>query len=203
MEQSMNNKVETGLDSRSTRKRISKVLDDLVEAVEMKTEDKGVFMQNIYKLENSLIKMDGALKNVKETVIDFGKSYIQITEETSNIFDHLDNVLTKEIGIGLELKALLEEKTDEEKTKDSYGSQFNKEELKQIVELFNNQCSGQVTEIILDKRIRNGKNTIRSFSLNEDISSKFSEYCDSHRHIKQQDLLSQALLEFLDRYENA
>ncbi|NGT07367.1 hypothetical protein ACSW8Q_17865 (plasmid) [Clostridium perfringens] len=70
---------------------------------------------------------------------------------------------------------------------------------KEILELLSN--TKQKNELKIDNNILNGEIVQKSYKLNKDIAERFSDYCKELRGsgIKSQDILSMALLEFLNK----
>jgi len=55
-------------------------------------------------------------------------------------------------------------------------------------------------ELKLDKKKFNDKITVRSFRIYNTILKKFEIFANEHSQYKNQDLVSQALLEFIEKY---
>lgn len=70
---------------------------------------------------------------------------------------------------------------------------------KEILELLSN--TKQKNELKIDNNILNGEIVQKSYKLNKEIAERFSDYCKELRGsgIKSQDILSMALLEFLNK----
>lgn len=73
------------------------------------------------------------------------------------------------------------------------------QQQKEILELLSN--TKQKNELKIDNDILNGEIVQKSYKLNKEIAERFSDYCKELRGsgIKSQDILSMALLEFLNK----
>ncbi|MDH5078457.1 hypothetical protein [Clostridium perfringens] len=73
------------------------------------------------------------------------------------------------------------------------------QQQREILELLSN--TKQKNELKIDNDILNGEIVQKSYKLNKEIAERFSDYCKELRGsgIKSQDILSMALLEFLNK----
>ena len=73
------------------------------------------------------------------------------------------------------------------------------QQQREILELLSN--TKQKNELKIDNDILNGEIVQKSYKLNKEIAERFSDYCKELRGsgIKSQDILSMALLEFLQK----
>lgn len=88
---------------------------------------------------------------------------------------------------------------DEEDIKDLLAI---KDKIKSLIEWHENEqkrSKRQQFDVELDKF--NGEAVSRTFVLYENILDKYVKFCEAHRAYRRQDILSQALSEFLEKYE--
>lgn len=73
------------------------------------------------------------------------------------------------------------------------------QQQREILELLSN--TKQKNELKIDNDILNGEIVQKSYKLNKEVAERFSDYCKELRGsgIKSQDILSMALLEFLNK----
>jgi IS30 family transposase len=75
----------------------------------------------------------------------------------------------------------------------------NKVILQRLIEMYQSN-----NLLLLDERVysKNAKFENKSIKMNKDIYKEFSLFCDTHyNHLKLQDLISQAILDFTERYK--
>lgn len=75
----------------------------------------------------------------------------------------------------------------------------NKETLQRLIEMYQSN-----NLLFLDERVytKTAKFENKSIKMNKDIYKEFSLFCDTHyNHLKLQDLIAQAILEFMERYK--
>lgn len=96
----------------------------------------------------------------------------------------------------------------EDKSKTEYNSNDIKElleikdKLKELVEWFDGEQAGTIQKdfnIQLDKF--EGEAVNRTFVLYPNVLDRYVSFCEGHRAYRRQDIISKALTEFLDRYE--
>lgn len=77
--------------------------------------------------------------------------------------------------------------------------------IKELLEWYKHSKSTEtiieVPQITLNKSRLHGEIKSRSFKLYENVLNEFKNYCEKHNEFKQQDLLSMALLEYMDKYK--
>lgn len=75
----------------------------------------------------------------------------------------------------------------------------NKQTLQRLVDMYQSN-----NLLFLDERVysKNAKFENKSIKMNKDIYKEFSEFCDAYyNHLKLQDLIAQAILDFMERYK--
>lgn len=105
------------------------------------------------------------------------KEKIKIQQEHANV---TDVVLNKEVQDMLQLKDRLMDMLDWYETKRNIVDA-------PMLQIDNSKLTGEVMT--------------RSFKIHKDILDRFIKYCKDHKEYTQRDLLSWALIEFLNKYE--
>lgn len=74
--------------------------------------------------------------------------------------------------------------------------------IMQMVQLFKNnkQINSENKNIIIELPYENDKSFKASYRVNKTINEQFKEFCKQHKEFTSKDLLSQALKEFMDKY---
>ena len=71
-----------------------------------------------------------------------------------------------------------------------------KEDIKQLLYNCNNNNSNSIN-VIAAKDV-----SLRQMKIDNEVYNKFREFCNEHKQYKYQDLVSTALMEFVDKYSN-
>jgi hypothetical protein len=97
--------------------------------------------------------------------------------------------------------------TKELKEMISWHKGFTKDEsaIKELLEWYKqtkpNENIIEIPQINLDKNKLRGEIKTRSFKIYQQVLEDFKKYCERHGEFKQQDLLSMALIEYMDKYK--
>lgn len=129
---------------------------------------------------NSLLNKGMSLNDVAKQLKTNKKDLLKVMKGRDYIFDKSEGCFIQEKPIIQRIEKL---------------EQQNKE----ILELLSN--TKQKNELKIDNDILNGEIIQKSYKLNKSIAQRFSDYCKELRGsgIKSQDILSMALLEFLQK----
>ncbi|MCT4619806.1 MAG: hypothetical protein N4A62_10515 [Marinisporobacter sp.] len=73
------------------------------------------------------------------------------------------------------------------------------DDLKSMVRIWKRESEGQV-KILKIKKFK-GQLCVKSIKVYEEVLESFNEFVEKHREFKQQDIINQALWEFLQRYQ--
>jgi hypothetical protein len=72
--------------------------------------------------------------------------------------------------------------------------------IKILLEKDNQNLYIEQSKLSIDKEKFGGKLRNRTFILYQNILDDYNEFCDNHREFKKQDIMSQALMEFINKY---
>lgn len=135
---------------------------------------------DLVKEINSLLNKGMSLNDVAKQLKTNKKDLLKVMKGRDYIFDKSEGCFIQEKPIIQRIEKL---------------EQQNKE----ILELLSN--TKQKNELKIDNDILNGEIVQKSYKLNKAIAERFSDYCKELRGsgIKSQDILSMALLEFLNK----
>ncbi|MGV1040611.1 hypothetical protein [Clostridium perfringens] len=145
----------------------------------MNNVDKGNLVE---KINNSLVVNGMSINQIAKMLKVKRNEIFEIMKKEGFVFD-------KEQGFFVKIN------------EDSLIKRVEKLEQQQreILELLSN--TKQKNELKIDNDILNGEIVQKSYKLNKEIAERFSDYCKELRGsgIKSQDILSMALLEFLNK----
>lgn len=133
---------------------------------------------------NSLLNKGMSLNDVAKQLKTNKKDLLKVMKGRDYIFDKSEGCFIQEKPIIQRIENLEEKQKEQEKI---------------ILELLSN--TKQKNELKIDNDILNGEIVQKSYKLNKEIAERFSDYCKELRGsgIKSQDVLSMALLEFLNK----
>lgn len=133
---------------------------------------------------NSLLNKGMSLNDVAKQLKTNKKDLLKVMKGRDYIFDKSEGCFIQEKPIIQRIENLEEKQKEQEKI---------------ILELLSN--TKQKNELKIDNDILNGEIVQKSYKLNKEIAERFSDYCKELRGsgIKSQDILSMALLEFLNK----
>lgn len=133
---------------------------------------------------NSLLNKGMSLNDVAKQLKTNKKDLLKVMKGRDYIFDKSEGCFIQEKPIIQRIENLEEKQKEQEKI---------------ILELLSN--TKQKNELKIDNDILNGEIVQKSYKLNKSIAQRFSDYCKELRGsgIKSQDILSMALLEFLQK----
>ncbi|MDK0754804.1 hypothetical protein P7B00_15415 [Clostridium perfringens] len=129
---------------------------------------------------NSLLNKGMSLNDVAKQLKTNKKDLLKVMKGRDYIFDKSEGCFIQEKPIIQRIEKL-------------------EQQQREILELLSN--TKQKNELKIDNNILNGEIVQKSYKLNKDIAERFSDYCKELRGsgIKSQDILSMALLEFLNK----
>ena len=133
---------------------------------------------------NSLLNKGMSLNDVAKQLKTNKKDLLKVMKNRDYIFDKSEGCFIQEKPIIQRIENLEEKQKEQEKI---------------ILELLSN--TKQKNELKIDNDILNGEIIQKSYKLNKNIAQRFGDYCKELRGsgIKSQDILSMALLEFLQK----
>ena len=129
---------------------------------------------------NSLLNKGMSLNDVAKQLKTNKKDLLKVMKGRDYIFDKSEGCFIQEKPIIQRIEKL-------------------EQQQREILELLSN--TKQKNELKIDNDILNGEIIQKSYKLNKSIAQRFSDYCKELRGsgIKSQDILSMALLEFLQK----
>ena len=129
---------------------------------------------------NSLLNKGMSLNDVAKQLKTNKKDLLKVMKGRDYIFDKSEGCFIQEKPIIQRIEKL-------------------EQQQREILELLSN--TKQKNELKIDNDILNGEIVQKSYKLNKEIAERFSDYCKELRGsgIKSQDILSMALLEFLQK----
>ncbi|MGU8532483.1 hypothetical protein P7C80_15245 (plasmid) [Clostridium perfringens] len=129
---------------------------------------------------NSLLNKGMSLNDVAKQLKTNKKDLLKVMKGRDYIFDKSEGCFIQEKPIIQRIEKL-------------------EQQQREILELLSN--TKQKNELKIDNDILNGEIVQKSYKLNKEIAERFSDYCKELRGsgIKSQDILSMALLEFLNK----
>lgn len=129
---------------------------------------------------NSLLNKGMSLNDVAKQLKTNKKDLLKVMKGRNYIFDKSEGCFIQEKPIIQRIEKL-------------------EQQQREILELLSN--TKQKNELKIDNDILNGEIIQKSYKLNKSIAQRFSDYCKELRGsgIKSQDILSMALLEFLQK----
>lgn len=129
---------------------------------------------------NSLLNKGMSLNDVAKQLKTNKKDLLKVMKNRDYIFDKSEGCFIQEKPIIQRIEKL-------------------EQQQREILELLSN--TKQKNELKIDNDILNGEIIQKSYKLNKSIAQRFSDYCKELRGsgIKSQDILSMALLEFLQK----
>lgn len=129
---------------------------------------------------NSLLNKGISLNDVAKQLKTNKKDLLKVMKGRDYIFDKSEGCFIQEKPIIQRIEKL-------------------EQQQREILELLSN--TKQKNELKIDNDILNGEIVQKSYKLNKEIAERFSDYCKELRGsgIKSQDILSMALLEFLNK----
>lgn len=138
---------------------------------------------------NRLLK----IHSLKEIAAMLGFAYSTFTTEMRNGGEYQYNKKNKQY-----VKVFTSENSNGDRSTLAFIEE-NREILQRLVEMYQtNQL------LLLDEKVYSNTATFenKSIKMNKDIYSDFSRFCETHyRHLKMQDLIAQALLDFMEKYK--
>ncbi|TCO76482.1 hypothetical protein [Marinisporobacter balticus] len=154
-----------------------------------KTTIRNRFEKNDYvfnREENQYIKNDQNMKEQKEM-----ESNIKITKKEEGVKENTNTVKRKK-----------EIKSNINITEEMYQQWIEivdmREDLKAIVNIWKEQATTSIRSLNIKKF--DGNLYVKSIKLYEEVLEGFNEFVDGHRELKQQEIINQALWEFLEKY---
>lgn len=141
-------------------------------------------VNNIVQQINDSLVNGMTLSQLSKTLKVKEREIISRMRAEGFIYDKIEGYFVKELTLIKRIENLEEKQKEQEKI---------------ILELLSN--TKQKNELKIDNDILNGEIVQKSYKLNKSIADRFSEYCKELRGsgIKSQDILSLALLEFLNK----
>lgn len=129
---------------------------------------------------NSLLNKGMSLNDVAKQLKTNKKDLLKVMKDRDYIFDKSEGCFIQEKPIIQRIEKL-------------------EQQQREILELLSN--TKQKNELKIDNDILNGEIIQKSYKLNKNIAQRFGDYCKELRGsgIKSQDILSMALLEFLNK----
>ncbi|MDM1004443.1 hypothetical protein QTJ02_13805 [Clostridium perfringens] len=129
---------------------------------------------------NSLLNKGMSLNDVAKQLKTNKKDLLKVMKGRDYIFDKSEGCFIQEKPIIQRIEKL-------------------EQQQREILELLSN--TKRKNELKIDNDILNGEIVQKSYKLNKEIAERFSDYCKELRGsgIKSQDILSMALLEFLNK----
>ncbi|EOU1998051.1 hypothetical protein C4D26_10905 [Clostridium perfringens] len=129
---------------------------------------------------NSLLNKGMSLNDVAKQLKTNKKDLLKVMKNRDYIFDKSEGCFIQEKPIIQRIEKL-------------------EQQQREILELLSN--TKRKNELKIDNDILNGEIVQKSYKLNKEIAERFSDYCKELRGsgIKSQDILSMALLEFLNK----
>ncbi|MGU8637586.1 hypothetical protein ACV3QN_13130 [Clostridium perfringens] len=129
---------------------------------------------------NSLLNKGMSLNDVAKQLKTNKKDLLKVMKGRDYIFDKSEGCFIQEKPIIQRIEKL-------------------EQQQREILELLSN--TKRKNELKIDNDILNGEIIQKSYKLNKEIAERFSDYCKELRGsgIKSQDILSMALLEFLQK----
>ncbi|MDM0944437.1 hypothetical protein QTI83_13295 [Clostridium perfringens] len=129
---------------------------------------------------NSLLNKGMSLNDVAKQLKTNKKDLLKVMKNRDYIFDKSEGCFIQEKPIIQRIEKL-------------------EQQQREILELLSN--TKRKNELKIDNDILNGEIIQKSYKLNKNIAQRFGDYCKELRGsgIKSQDILSQALLEFLNK----
>ncbi|MDB2047361.1 hypothetical protein QTI92_12940 [Clostridium perfringens] len=129
---------------------------------------------------NSLLNKGMSLNDVAKQLKTNKKDLLKVMKNRDYIFDKSEGCFIQEKPIIQRIEKL-------------------EQQQREILELLSN--TKRKNELKIDNDILNGEIIQKSYKLNKEIAERFSDYCKELRGsgIKSQDILSMALLEFLQK----
>ena len=129
---------------------------------------------------NSLLNKGMSLNDVAKQLKTNKKDLLKVMKGRDYIFDKSEGCFIQEKPIIQRIEKL-------------------EQQQREILELLSN--TKRKNELKIDNDILNGEIIQKSYKLNKEIAERFSDYCKELRGsgIKSQDILSMALLEFLNK----
>ena len=129
---------------------------------------------------NSLLNKGMSLNDVAKQLKTNKKDLLKVMKNRDYIFDKSEGCFIQEKPIIQRIEKL-------------------EQQQREILELLSN--TKRKNELKIDNDILNGEIIQKSYKLNKSIAQRFSDYCKELRGsgIKSQDILSMALLEFLQK----
>lgn len=129
---------------------------------------------------NSLLNKGISLNDVAKQLKTNKKDLLKVMKGRDYIFDKSEGCFIQEKPIIQRIEKL-------------------EQQQREILELLSN--TKQKNELKIDNDILNGEIVQKSYKLNKEVAERFSDYCKELRGsgIKSQDILSMALLEFLNK----
>lgn len=133
---------------------------------------------------NSLLNKGMSLNDVAKQLKTNKKDLLKVMKGRDYIFDKSEGCFIQEKPIIQRIEKLEKKQKEQEEI---------------ILELLSN--TKQKNELKIDNDILNGEIIQKSYKLNKNIAQRFGDYCKELRGsgIKSQDILSMALLEFLNK----
>lgn len=81
----------------------------------------------------------------------------------------------------------------------------NYEKIQEVLDWYETKQKGLVEtpELIIDEKISRGDHGSRTFRVNTNVMKEFDKFSLKHQQFRTQDLISQALIEFIEKYKKS